>query len=210
MSRAALIVDLDKCIGCHACTVACKTANDVALGENWGYVYQVGPHGDFPNIEQYWLPLQCQQCESAPCIEACPTGASYRDEETGLVVIDRNACIGCQLCMSACPYSVRVYNEAANIVDKCSCCPELRAKGEEPACVAACCANARYFGDLDDPASDAAAALAAVDEAAVHALADTGNAPRTRYILSERIATWIDPTELVPASDAVGAPWLKA
>ncbi|WP_417755555.1 4Fe-4S dicluster domain-containing protein, partial [Senegalimassilia anaerobia] len=81
MSRNCLVVDLDKCIGCHACEVACKNENGIALGEYWNRVLQIGPHGTFPDLEQYWLPVQCQQCEDAPCVHVCPTGASYRDAD---------------------------------------------------------------------------------------------------------------------------------
>ena len=69
MSRNCLVVDLDKCIGCHACEVACKNENGIALGEYWNRVLQIGPHGTFPDLEQYWLPVQCQQCEAAPCVQ---------------------------------------------------------------------------------------------------------------------------------------------
>ena len=86
MSRNCLVVDLDKCIGCHACEVACKNENGIALGEYWNRVLQIGPHGIFPDLEQYWLPVQCQQCEDAPCVHVCPTGASYRDADGKVLV----------------------------------------------------------------------------------------------------------------------------
>jgi Fe-S-cluster-containing dehydrogenase component len=209
MSRNCLVIDLDKCIGCHACEVACKNENSVALGVYWNRVIQVGPHGTFPDLEQYWLPLQCQQCEEAPCIEVCPTGASYRNED-GVVLIDQETCIGCQLCMDACPYNVRSYDAGANTVQKCTLCRQLAEQGEDPACVACCCGNARFYGDLDDPDSDVSRALAAVEDDAVFSLEDSGNGPLTRYILHGKIATWIDLGELAPTSDATGAPWFKA
>ena len=109
MSRNCLVVDLDKCIGCHACEVACKNENGIALGEYWNRVLQIGPHGTFPDLEQYWLPVQCQQCEDAPCVHVCPTGASYRDAD-GKVLVDKEKCIGCKYCMMACPYGVRSWN----------------------------------------------------------------------------------------------------
>ena len=112
MSRNCLVVDLDKCIGCHACEVACKNENGIALGEYWNRVLQIGPHGTFPDLEQYWLPVQCQQCEDAPCVHVCPTGASYRDAD-GKVLVDKEKCIGCKYCMMACPYGVRSWNAAA-------------------------------------------------------------------------------------------------
>ena len=209
MSRYCLVVDLDRCIGCHACEVACKNENEVALGQYLNTVHQVGPHGDFPDLEQYWLPVQCQQCENAPCQEICPTGATYRDEN-GTVQIDEDVCIGCQLCMDACPYGVRSVNVERNIVQKCTMCKHLTDEGGQPACVAACCAAARFWGDVDDPDSDVATALAAADADALHKLPDDGNSPLTTYILSERVASWIDLDELAPASESVGAPWMRA
>ena len=188
--RNAIVVDLNRCIGCFSCEVACKQENDVPLGEYWNKVEIVGPMGTHPHIQQYWLPTMCQQCEGAPCIEICPTGASQRDPETGLVIIDREVCIGCQSCMTACPYGVRWFNEKEGVVGKCLACNDLVKKGEKPACVKICCGEARFFGDLDDPESDASKALAAADPADVHQFADMGNGPCSAYILSEKYGTW--------------------
>lgn len=189
MARNAIVVNLDRCIGCFGCEVACKQENDVALGEMWCKVMIVGPTGEFPNIEQYWLPVMCQQCENPSCVAVCPTGASYRNED-GVVLIDKEKCIGCKYCMMACPYGVRSWNQEQSVIEKCTLCQQRTAAGEQPACVAACCGEARFYGDLDDPSSDAAKALAEADEANIHMLKDPGNKPSTRYILSEKIATW--------------------
>ena len=189
--RNCLVIDLDRCSGCDTCVAACKYENNVPLGEYWNRVNVVGPTGTWPRIEQYWLPTQCQQCENAPCITACPTGASYRDEENGLVLIDHETCIGCQTCSEACPYGARSYNEELNVVDKCTCCVQRLQEGEKPACVHNCCCGARYFGDLDDPESDAAKAVAAAGEENCHQLPDpTGAQPRTIYILHASTAAW--------------------
>ncbi len=209
MSRNTLVVDLDRCIGCHACEIACKNENDVALGEYWNKVIQVGPHGTFPDLEQYWLPVQCQQCEDAPCVHVCPTGASYRDAD-GKVLVDKEKCIGCKYCMMACPYGVRSWNAAEKAVEKCTLCGQLTSAGEEPACVSACCSAARFYGDMDDPNSDVSKALAAataVDPDSVHALKDVGNKPTSRYILSKKIASWVDIHDIKPDSDAIDAAW---
>jgi Fe-S-cluster-containing dehydrogenase component len=191
--RNCLVIDLDRCTGCDSCVVACKFENGFDLGERVNRVEVVGPAGTFPNIEQYWLPMQCQQCENAPCIEVCPTGASYRDDEFGLVLVDAETCIGCQLCMSACPFDARTYNETLGVVEKCTGCIQRLREGEEPACVHNCCAGGRFFGDLDDPDSDAAKAVAAAGEENCHRLADNDGADaRTVYILSSKTAAWND------------------
>ncbi|MGI6032179.1 MAG: 4Fe-4S dicluster domain-containing protein [Coriobacteriales bacterium] len=208
MSRNCLIIDCDNCIGCHSCELACKTENDVALGEYWNRVPQVGPFGTFPDLEQYWLPVQCQQCEDAPCIKVCPTGASYRNED-GMVLVDKEKCIGCKYCMMACPYGVRSFNKSEGCVEKCTLCQQRTSVGELPACVDACCANARFYGDLDDPDSDASKHLASVDSSSIHTLTDVGNSPLTKYILSDKIASWVELDQLEYASSAVGAPLVK-
>ena len=192
MSRYCLVTDLDKCIGCHACEVACKNENDVALGVYWNHLIQVGPHGTFPELEQYWLSLQCQQCENAPCIEVCPTGASFREDETGYVMVDTDACIGCVLCLTACPFGARQIDEDAGIVRKCTLCHELTADGSDvPACVHNCNCGARFFGDFDDPESDVCREMARYSEECIHELTDeTGAHPVTRYILSPKYASW--------------------
>lgn len=189
--RNCLVIDLDRCSGCDSCVVACKFENNLDLGVYWNRVNPVGPSGDFPNIEQYWLPTQCQQCENAPCVAACPTGASYRDEENGLVLIDKEACIGCQVCLDACPYGARTFNPTLNVVEKCTCCVQRLADGQKPACVTNCCTGGRFFGDLDDPESDAAKAVAAAGEENCYHLPDpSGAEPRTVYILSPKTASW--------------------
>ena len=207
MARNCIVVNLDRCTGCFGCEVACKMENGVALGERWSKVFTVGPVGEYPDMTRYALPTMCQQCENAPCVSVCPTGASYRDPETNIVLVDKEKCIGCKYCMMACPYGVRSWNTKEKAVEKCTLCGQLTSAGQEPACVAACCANARFYGDLDDPGSDVSKAVAAADPASVHTLHDAGNKPLTRYILSDKIAAWHDVDAIKPASDAQDAAW---
>lgn len=193
--KNCLVVDLDRCSGCDTCVAACKHENGIDLGVKFNRVTAVGPTGTFPDIEMYWLPMQCQQCANPGCIEVCPTGASYRDEETGVVLVNAEDCIGCGSCLTGCPYGVRALNPNTNVVEKCTLCfhkvhDEL---GWEPACVHNCCCGARYFGDLDDPESDVSKAVAAAGEENCHKIYDPGSLePSTIYILSAKTAAWQD------------------
>jgi Fe-S-cluster-containing dehydrogenase component len=208
MAKRALVIDLDRCSGCDSCVVACKFENNVTLGNYWCRVLAIGPTGKHPDIEMYWLPVQCQQCENSPCVGVCPTGASYRDPDNGVVLIDKDKCIGCQYCIYACPFGVRNMNAEEGVVEKCTLCNHLTAAsdGNEniadtsdpahavPPCVHNCSCGARYYGDLDDPASAAAKAVAAAGGAGspnVHSLGDAAGAkPSTLYILSPETAQW--------------------
>ena len=189
--KNTLVIDLDRCSGCDSCVAACKMENQMNLGVVRNHVSAVGPVGTFPDIEMYWLPMQCQQCENPGCIEVCPTGASYRDEETGIVLVNAEDCIGCESCLTGCPYGVRQLNPKTNTIEKCTLC--FQRKNDEnwvPACVHNCCCGARTFGDLDDPNSEAAKVVAAAGENA-HYLFDPADLhPTTVYILSEKTAKW--------------------
>lgn len=203
--RNCLVIDLDRCSGCDSCIAACKHENGIDLGVYRNDVIRMGTYGEWPNVKQYWLPTQCQQCENAPCIEVCPTGASYREDEYGLVLVDKDACIGCQLCMGACPFGARYYDEDNGVVEKCTGCIDRLKNGEKPACVHNCCCGARLFGDLDDPDSDVAKAVAAAGEENCHQLADPqGTAPRTVYILHEQAGPWQDDFTVQNRVDRLG------
>jgi Fe-S-cluster-containing dehydrogenase component len=196
-----LVLDLDRCSGCDSCIVACKFENQISLGNYWNRVLAIGPTGTHPDISMYWLPIQCQQCENSPCVSVCPTGASYRDPDNNVVLIDKDKCIGCQYCIYACPYGVRQYNEDQGVVEKCTLCNQLTAASDGiedtkntaspehavPPCVHNCACGARSFGDLDDPNSNASLILAAAerDGRGVYTLDDEFDAkPTSRYILS--------------------------
>lgn len=159
MARNCIVVNLDRCTGCFGCEVACKMENGVALGERWSKVFTVGPVGEYPDMTRYALPTMCQQCENAPCVSVCPTGASYRDGNN-VVLVDKEKCIGCKYCMAACPYQARIVQESTGVVEKCRFCWENGEPGNPPACVGTCISGARVFGDLDDPESDISKAIA--------------------------------------------------
>ena len=154
MAQQAIITDLNKCVGCLSCVVACKSENDVPIGKFWDTVVRVGPTPRYegaqpPDVDMYFLPLGCQHCAEAPCVGVCPTGASFKNDN-GVVEIDAETCIGCGLCVSACPYGARYVNEEIGTAQKCTLCVQKTDRGELPQCVAQCCARARFFGDLDE------------------------------------------------------------
>lgn len=191
MAQKTLVIDLDRCIGCHACEVACKVENNVPMGVYYNRVMTVGPVGKYPDIYQYFLPTVCQNCKDAPCVTVCPTGASYKTED-GQVLIDKEKCIGCKVCIAACPYGARSFNPLTKVVEKCTLCRHLTEVGDKPACVKACCSGARFFGDIDDPESDVAKAVAAAGPENVHSMPDSGNKPTVRYILHKKNGIWND------------------
>lgn len=189
--QLAIVTDLDRCVGCLVCTVACKLENDVPVGAYWQKVLRVGPNpikaGDtFPNVEMYFLPVGCQHCKNAPCVSVCPTGASQKKAD-GTVQIDKAKCIGCKLCIKACPYGVRYFNEASKVVEKCTMCDQLTGQGKEPVCVSGCTGRARFFGDLDDPNSKVSKKLKEAG-GTQYKLPDVGNKPSFIYLL--KMAAW--------------------
>jgi Fe-S-cluster-containing dehydrogenase component len=184
-----IVVDLDHCTGCRGCEIACKNENKVPLGERWNRLLLCGPYGDFPDLSQYYLPTMCQQCQNAFCVNVCPTGASYRDADTNVVLIDKSKCIGCKYCQMACPYGVRAWNTDEKVMEKCTLCSHLTADGGKPFCVEVCSVRCRYYGDLDDPDSEVSQIIAAKPDA-VHRLKDFGNNPSTVYLLSDKYCEW--------------------
>lgn len=184
MTHYGMAIDLKRCFGCQACAAACKIANNLPKNVVFNRVSTVGgefpdtPAGEFPNCTMSFLPFQCQHCENPACLEVCPTSATAKDPETGIVSVDPELCIGCQSCIQACPYEgartliedPEFYLDAVvgefdapphtpNTVEKCTFCKNLIDRGEVPACMQLCPGRARHWGDLDDPSSDVSKAI---------------------------------------------------
>jgi Fe-S-cluster-containing dehydrogenase component len=153
MARYAMVTDLRKCVGCQACTAACNGEWDVPSGSARTRVTMTPASGTFPKLVATPYVAQCNHCDHPSCIEACPSGATYRDAG-GVVRVDRDVCIGCGFCVDACPYDARYISSATKKVDKCDFCTPRVERGEKPACVATCPAGAKHFGDLEDRAGE--------------------------------------------------------
>ena len=154
--RFGMAVDTRRCVGCNACVIACKTANDLPSGGFRDWIVQE-VHGTFPELSMQIRSERCNQCAEPPCVGACPTGASHVGQG-GVVLVTRRKCTGCKACMASCPYGAR-YVHPDGHVDKCTFCLHRVAKGKDPACVETCPTRALTFGDLADPQSPVAALL---------------------------------------------------
>jgi len=150
----AKVIDQQRCIGCHACTTACKSENEVPLGVTRTYVKYVDV-GVFPQARRAFQVTRCNQCDDAPCTAACPTGAMFRRPD-GIVDFDKSICIGCKACIAACPYDAIFINPEDHSAEKCNFCAHRLDVGLEPACVVVCPTEAILVGDLDDPAAPVA------------------------------------------------------
>ncbi len=151
--RYGMLIDTRRCIGCHACTVACKAEFDVPLGSTRSWVEYV-EKGQYPYVSRSFVPRLCNHCNHPPCVDVCPTGATWKRDEDGIVVTDPNICIGCKYCIQACPYDARFLNPITGAADKCDFCLHRVSRGVAPACVETCIGRARIFGDLNDPESE--------------------------------------------------------
>ncbi|MGH9116239.1 MAG: 4Fe-4S dicluster domain-containing protein [Acidimicrobiales bacterium] len=152
--RWVKVLDQSRCIGCHACTTACKSENEVPLGVTRTYVKSVEV-GTFPHVRRAFQVTRCNQCEDAPCVAACPTGAMWRRPD-GIVDFDKRICIGCKACIAACPYDAIFINPEDHSAEKCNFCAHRLEVGLEPACVTVCPTEAIVVGDLHDPSSKVA------------------------------------------------------
>ncbi len=178
--QLGIVIDTRRCIGCNTCAVSCRMENNLPEGNWWNRVLTEGGEspdtcgGTYAAPGKTYLTISCQHCANPACTRVCPVKATYKREEDGVVFQDYDKCIGCRMCIAACPYTgVRLFNwdepryatevmtgdtavpaHQKHVVEKCTLCPHRLAKDEQPLCVASCPAYARYFGDLNDPESE--------------------------------------------------------
>ena len=152
MANYGFVIDNQKCIGCHACTVACKAEHDVPVGVNRTWVKYI-EKGEFPDTQRAFHVMRCNHCEDAPCVEACPVDALYfRDD--GIVDFNWDRCIGCKACLQACPYDALYIDPESHTAAKCNYCSHRVDVGLEPACVNVCPEHAIISGDMEDPTTE--------------------------------------------------------
>lgn len=159
MKQLGFFIDTSKCTGCKTCTVACKDAHNLPEGVNFRRVleYAGGSWRQdrmtgawYQNVFAYYLSLSCNHCEDPACVKVCPTKAHHKRAEDGLVVIDREKCIGCGMCAKACPYGAPQFDAAARKMVKCDGCLDRLEKGLAPICVESCTQRAIEFGDIEE------------------------------------------------------------
>jgi Fe-S-cluster-containing dehydrogenase component/formate-dependent nitrite reductase membrane component NrfD len=192
--RYGFVIDQRKCIGCHACTVACKEENQVPLGVNRTWVKYV-ERGTFPHTRRYFSVLRCNHCDDAPCVTICPTVALYRRAD-GVVDFDGERCIGCKSCMQACPYDALYIDPSTRTAAKCNYCAHRLEVGLEPACVIVCPERAIIAGDLDDSRTEIAR-LVATEQVQVRK-PEQGTRPKVYYLGADTAA--LTPSLQAPAA----------
>ena len=219
MTQLALVIDLNVCVGCHACVTSCKEWNTSGTA---GFLADMNPFakdptgtffnrvqtfevGQFPDTETVHFPKSCLHCEDPPCVPVCPTGASYKREEDGIVLVDSEKCIGCSYCSWACPYGARELDEYQKIMKKCTLCVDriydesLPETERKPACVMACPAEARLFGDVNDPESEVAIAIR--EQGGYQLMPEWGTKPANHYLPRRKASITIHEDELIRADN---------
>lgn len=228
--KLGLVIDLDICVGCQACATSCKEWNTAGYSAP---LTDTDPYGEHPTgvwfnrVHSFEVtdesgasrtinfPKSCLHCEDAPCVTVCPTGASFKREEDGIVLVNPDTCIGCKLCSWACPYGAREYDADAGIMKKCTLCvdkiynDDLPAHSRVPACVGACPTGARSFGDLGDPNSGVSKLVEARN--GFDLMPEQKCKPVNKYLpLRKRVDPTKEPAdELKPAVSSVGDAVLK-
>lgn len=175
--RFVMLMDTRKCVGCSACVLACKAENAVSDGHTRDWIVEE-TRGHYPDLELELRSERCHHCSEAPCVEACPTGASHYGEG-GTVLVDRDLCTGCRVCIASCPYDAR-YVHPQGYVDKCTFCVHRTKKGLDPACVAICPTHSLHFGDVSNPNGEVATLLRARPHEVQHA--EVGTRPNLYFL----------------------------
>ncbi len=198
--QLGLVIDLDTCVGCQACVVSCKEWNTGGYPAPLTDISPYGPEplgawlnrvhsyeaGDGARGRTVHFPRSCLHCAKPDCVTVCPTGASYKRAEDGIVLVDEDRCIGCGLCAWACPYGAREMDPGEKVMRKCTLCVDriynenLPEADRQPACVKACPAHARHFGDLSDPHSDVSQLVAA--RGGYDLMPEMGYQPSNKYL----------------------------
>ena len=176
--RYGFVIDQDRCIGCHACTVACKEEHQVPIGVFRTWVKYVET-GAFPETKRHFGVMRCNHCDDAPCIEICPTHSLFRRSD-GIVDFDNRRCIGCKSCMQACPYDALYIDPNSNTAAKCNFCAHRIEQNLEPACVIVCPTQAILAGDLDDSSSKTGAVIA--NKKTAVRKQEKGTQPKLHYV----------------------------
>lgn len=219
MTQLALVIDLNVCVGCHACVTSCKEWNTSGIA---GYLSDDHPYsaeptgtffnrvqtyevGEFPATETVHFPKSCLHCEEPPCVPVCPTGASYKRPEDGIVLVDYDKCIGCKYCSWACPYGAREIDTHQKVMKKCTLCVDriydeaLPPAERKPACVLACPTSARLFGDVHD--SDSAVSVAIRENGGYPLMPEWGTQPANHYLPRRKTRFKIHEDELARADN---------
>lgn len=208
--QLALVIDLNKCVGCHACAVNCKSWN---TSGKFGPLTEVNPYGEapegvwfnrvqtyevgsFPDVDVVHFPKSCMHCVDAPCVKVCPTNASFKRAEDGIVLVNYDDCIGCKYCSWACPYGCREFDEVEGVMKKCTLCVDriydesLPEEERKPACVLSCPSNARIFGDINDPDSEASRAIR--EGNGYKLMPEAGTNPANHYLPKRKARVEVD------------------
>jgi Fe-S-cluster-containing dehydrogenase component/formate-dependent nitrite reductase membrane component NrfD len=184
MANYGFAIDLRKCIGCHACTIACKAEHEIPVGVNRCWVKTV-EKGSFPATRRFFFPVLCNQCTDAPCVRICPTKALFKRRD-GIVDLYGDNCIGCRACMEACPYDQLFIDPNTRTAEKCNFCANRVENKLLPACVSVCPTECRIFGDLEDPTSEVSRIVQ--HEAFMVRKPEKGTGPKIFYLGAEESA----------------------
>jgi Fe-S-cluster-containing dehydrogenase component len=229
--KLGLVIDLDTCVGCHACAVNCKEWNtgghsapltdlqpyDADPDGVWFNRVHTFEAGEGAASRTVHFPKSCLHCETPACVTVCPTGASYKRAEDGIVLVNAETCIGCKLCSWACPYGARELDQDQGVMKKCTLCidriynetlPEME---RVPACVSTCPASARHFGDLGDP--DSAVSKLVAERGGYDLMPEMGYQPVNKYLpprpKKTSAAATGAPERLEPVADGGGSKFLR-